>query len=137
MQAANPSRAWRLWMGSFAAACCGLLLLLLLLLLGQTAARANDFPTLERVVFVQECMRAHPGPAFEMNSKCACTLDALALQLSYDDFVTLNTISKASTIAGERGGTIRDAPELARQLKRWRALQSQAEQGCFITTSTR
>jgi hypothetical protein len=107
------------------------------LLWGAAAARANDFPTLERVVYVQECMRAHPGPSFEMTSKCACALDALARDLSYEDYVTLNTISKATTMAGERGSAIRDAPELALQLKRYRVLQQQAEKGCFIATNAR
>lgn len=111
--------------------------LALCLLLGHLTVQANDFPTLERVVYVQECMRAHPGPTFEMTSKCACALDAVAAQVSYDDFVTLNTISKASTIAGERGGAIRDAPALAEQLRRYRLLQAQAESGCFLAQVTR
>lgn len=107
------------------------------LLLGSAAARANDFPTLDRVLYVQECMQAHPGPGYEMTSKCVCTLDTLAQQLSYDEFVGMNTISKATTMAGERGGTIRDAPAMAEQLKRYRALQSQAEKGCFIHAGPR
>lgn len=120
MKPANPRNAW--------AALC----LLPLLSWGSSTARANDFPTLDRVLFVQECMHAHPGPNFEMSSKCACTLDALAQQLSYEEYVGMSTISKATTIAGERGGTIRDAPTLADQLKRYRALQAQAEKACFI-----
>jgi len=110
---------------------------LLALLLGSAGVRANDFPTLDRVLYVQECMQAHPGPGFEMTSKCACALDAMAQQLSYDDFVTMQTISKATTMAGERGGAIRDAPSLASQLKRYRALQAQAEKGCFLVAAPR
>lgn len=108
---------------------------LLLLALASLAAHANDFPTLERVLYVQECMRAHPGATFEMSSKCACALDALAGELPYDDYVTLSTISKASTMAGERGATIRDAPSLTSQIKRYRALQARAEQSCFLASS--
>jgi hypothetical protein len=103
-----------------------------LVLLFASGAQANDFPTLERVRYVQECMRAHPGPEFEMSSKCACVLDALATDLPYDDYVTMSTIAKATTMAGERGGTIRDAPSMAVQLKRYRGLQAQAEKSCFI-----
>lgn len=102
-----------------------------------SAPRPEEFPTLDRVVYVQECMRAHPGPGYEMTSKCACVLDNLAHSLSYDEFVTMNTVSKATTIAGERGGTIRDAPGLAAQLTRYRSLQAQAEQGCFIGPNSR
>lgn len=104
-------------------------------LLAGVAARANDFPTLDRVLYVQECMHAHPGPAFEMSSKCACALDALASELPYEDYVTLSTISKAVSMAGERGGTIRDAPSMTSQIKRYRALQGKAEQACFLVSS--
>jgi hypothetical protein len=93
------------------------------LLLACSAARANDFPTVERVLYVQECMRAHPGPQFEMTNKCSCALD---------DYVTMSTISKAMSIGGERGGTIRDAPSLEPQAKRYRELQIKAEKACFI-----
>jgi hypothetical protein len=96
------------------------------------AAHANDFPTVERVQYVQECMRAHPGPTFEMTNKCACALDALAGQISYEDYVTMVTITKATPMAGERGGAIRDAPSLAPQIKRLRGLQTQSELACFI-----
>ena len=100
-------------------------------------ARANDFPTVDRVLHVQECMRAHPGPQFEMINKCSCALDALARDIKYDDYVTLSTVSKAMSIGGERGGAIRDVPSLEPQVKRYRELQGKAEKGCFINTEAR
>ena len=109
-----------------------LLLLWCALFLAANAARANDFPTVDRVLYVHECMSAHPGPQFEMVSKCSCALDALAASVKYDDYVTMSTISKAMSIGGERGGAIRDAPSLEPQLKRYRELQSKAEKGCLI-----
>jgi hypothetical protein len=108
------------------------LLTLGVLLLAGSAARANDFPTVERVLYVQECMRAHPGPQFEMTNKCSCALDTFATDVKYDDYVTMSTISKAMSIGGERGGTIRDAPSLEPQAKRYRELQIKAEKACFI-----
>ena len=98
------------------------------------AASANDFPTVDRVLYVQECMRAHPGSQFEMTNKCSCTLDAMANALKYDDYVTMSTISKAISIGGERGGAIRDAPAFETEAKRYRELQSRAEKGCFINS---
>ena len=102
-----------------------------------TTAHANDFPTVERVLYVQECMRAHPGQSFEMTHKCSCVLDAVAEQLRFDDYVTLSTISKAMSIGGERGGSIRDAPSFEPQAKRFRELQGKAEKGCFISSQAR
>ena len=113
------------------------LLALCALLLASAAAHANDFPTAERVLYVQECMRAHAGPQFEMIHKCSCVLDALAAELKYDDYVTLSTVSKAMSIGGERGGAIRDAPSLEPQAKRYREFQLKSEKACFIGAGPR
>ncbi len=102
-----------------------------LVLLGG-AACANDFPTVDRVNYVQECMRTHPGPHFEMVSKCSCALDALAKKIKYADYVGMSTASNANSIGGERGNTIRDTEMLQGQIKRYRDLQTRAKTGCFI-----
>ena len=96
-------------------------------------AAANDFPTLERVLYVQECMRQHPGPAFEMASKCSCALDNIAREVKYDEYVTMSTVANGMTIAGERGGVMRDNESLKPEAKRYRDLQAQAMKSCFIT----
>ena len=116
---------------------CPSLLSLCALWMASGAARANDFPTVDRVLYVQECMRAHPGPQFEMINKCSCTLDAMAGEVKYDDYVTMSTVSKALSIGGERGGAIRDAPSLEPQAKRYRELQTKAEKGCFINSNVK
>lgn len=102
------------------------------LLMVSSAARANDFPTADRVLYVHECMRVHPGSEFEMVNKCSCALDALAREVKYADYVTMSTISKARTIGGERGNAIRDVPSLEPQAKRYRELKAKAEKGCFL-----
>ena len=107
------------------------------LLMASAAACANDFPTVDRVLYVQECMRAHPGPQFEMINKCSCALDAIAKDLKHDDYVTMNTISKAMSIGGERGSVIRDTQSLEPQARRYRELKAKAEKGCFIKSEAR
>ena len=114
-----------------------LLLSLCALLMAASPVHANDFPTADRVLYVQECMRAHPGAQFEMINKCSCALDALATSVKYKDYVTMSTITKAMSIGGERGGAIRDVPSLEPQAKRYRELQAKAEKGCFITPDAR
>ena len=99
---------------------------------GAAPALANDFPTKDRVLYVQECMRENPGPQFEMISKCSCALDALATEIKYDDYVELSTIAKAMSIGGERGSELRDNETLKAPLKRYRELQSKVQKGCFI-----
>ena len=111
---------------------CARPLLLIALLASWGSAFANDFPTVERVLYVQECIRANPGPHYEMINKCSCALDALATELKFDQYSTMITIANGMTIGGERGGAIRDTPSLAPELKRYRELQVKVKQGCFI-----
>ncbi len=88
-------------------------------------AHAHDYPTADRVIYVQECMRQHPGPHFEMLNKCSCALDKLAGEVSFDDFVQMSTASNANSIGGERGNI---------QIRRFRQIQSAAKKNCFIAS---
>ena len=99
---------------------------------GGAQARTNDFPTVDRVLYVQECMRNHPGAHYEMVNKCSCALDRLASEVSFDDYMTMNTAFNANSIGGERGNTIRDAESLQVQIRRYRELQSRIQKSCFI-----
>lgn len=95
-------------------------------------AGANDFPTAERVEFVLECMRDYPGPEFEMVQKCSCALDAIAEKLTYDQYVTASTVSKAVTIAGERGGALRDNEQAQDDARSYRSLYRDARKRCLF-----
>ena len=107
-------------------------LLALALLSAPLASRAHDFPTVDRVLYVQECMRAHPGPQFEMVNKCSCAIDKVAAELPYDDYVTMSTAANATTIGGERGSYIRDTESLQVLIRKYKALQTQVKKACFI-----
>ena len=95
-------------------------------------AAANDFPSGARVLYVQECIKANPGPNYEMVNKCSCALDAIAREVKHEDFVTMQTIVNAISIGGERGGELRDNETVKPQIKRYRELQAKVQQGCFI-----
>lgn len=96
------------------------------------SAWANDFPTADRVLYVQECMKANPGPQFEMINKCSCALDSLASEVKYEDYVTMITVVNAVTIGGERGSELRDNESIKPQIKRYRELQAQVQKACFL-----
>ena len=108
------------------------LLMLAVLASAGGAAHANDFPTSARVLYVEDCMRANPGPYFEMVNKCSCAVDALAAEVKYEEYTTMQTISNGMSIGGERGGAIRDVASLQPELKKYRELQTKAKKGCFI-----
>jgi hypothetical protein len=98
-------------------------------------AWANDFPTVDRFLYVHDCMRDNPGRFYEMANKCSCALDALAKKIKHTDYVQLSTAANANSIGGERGGYIRDNEPLQKQIKRYRELQADVKKQCFIGTS--
>jgi hypothetical protein len=93
---------------------------------------AHDYPTAERVIYVEACMRDHPGAHFEMLNKCSCVLDTIARDLPFDDYVTMSTAANANSIGGERGAYIRDVESLQVQIRKYRQLQVQARQSCLL-----
>jgi hypothetical protein len=95
-------------------------------------SRANDFPTHARVEFALECMRENQGIAQEAIYKCSCAIDAIATQVDYDTWVDLSTIANATTIAGERGGVMRDMKDGRKMIARFREIQDKAKKGCFL-----
>ena len=102
------------------------------LLAAPALAQAYDYPTSERVVYVQACMHDHPGGHYEMLNKCSCVIDAIAREIPYDDFVTMSTAAKATSIGGERGSYIRDVEPLQVQIRKFRQLQAQARKSCML-----
>ena len=97
-----------------------------------SVAHAHDYPTPDRVVFVQDCIRDHPGPHFEMINKCSCALDTIAKDVPYEDFVTMSTATNANSIGGERGSYIRDMESLQKEIRKFRGIQAAAMKACFV-----
>ncbi len=97
-----------------------------------TKDHPKDYPTMDRVLYVHECMRDHPGMHYEMVSKCSCAFDHLAAKIDYDEYIVLKTASDARTIGGERGSYIRANEEHKQNARRFLQLQKEARKGCFI-----
>lgn len=100
-------------------------------------ARAHDYPTADRVMYVHECMRQHPGSHYEMVNKCSCTLDKLASQLKFEEFESMVTATHANSIGGERGNAIRDVDPVQKEIRRFRDLQTAAKKSCFINVDAK
>jgi hypothetical protein len=94
--------------------------------------KPNDFPTHARVDFVLACMRANPGIGQEAIYKCSCAIDAIAGQVNYETWVDLSTVANGMTIAGERGGVMRDLKDGRKMATRYREMQESARKGCFL-----
>jgi hypothetical protein len=103
-----------------------------LLAAGLAPAYANDFPTTARVEYVLECMKNSKASAHEMVYKCSCAIDNIASKVKYETWVDLSTVANGTTIAGERGGVIRDMKDGRKLINNYKELQTQAKHSCFI-----
>jgi hypothetical protein len=108
--------------------CCSMFLALVL----AEGARANDFPTEARVEFVLDCMRSSKALPQESMYKCSCAIDYIATKVNYATWVDLSTIANATTIAGERGGVMRDLKDGRKLITSFRDLQADARKHCFL-----
>jgi hypothetical protein len=95
------------------------------------AAALHDYPTVDRVEFVLECMQRNAGKQ-EFLYKCACVIDAIAQQYTYDDFVEASTAARFQSLGGERGGVFRDPPKTRDMAKRYIQVQSGAMKRCDV-----
>jgi len=104
----------------------------LLMLCAIPLAQANDFPTRARVEFVLNCMRETKAPQQESMYKCSCAIDTIASKVRYSTWVDLSTVANGITIAGERGGVMRDLKDGRKMVASYRELQDSAKKRCFI-----
>lgn len=105
---------------------------LLAMLCAAPLAAANDFPTRARVDFVLTCMKDTKASLQESMYKCSCAIDAIAAKVHYREWVDLSTIADGITIAGERGGVMRDMKDGRKLIASYRKLQQDAKKQCFI-----
>jgi|GEM_PF-765860 len=94
---------------------------------------ANDFPTLARVEYVQECVNRNGGKQGLMY-QCSCAVDRIADALSYDEFVEASTYARYSTLPGEGGGLFRDTDDAKEKAKLFRSVEGKAFQACNLPT---
>jgi hypothetical protein len=101
-----------------------------LLLLLTTVAHANDFPTLARVEYVQECVNRTGNQTHIY--QCSCVVDRIAEAMSYDEFVEASTYARYSTLPGEAGGIFRDTDDAKKKAKQFRTVETEAFRACNL-----
>jgi hypothetical protein len=108
-------------------------LLLLSSVMTFGTASGNDFPTIDRVLFVENCVRDYPDhPRQEMLYKCSCAVDSIAGEFGYDEYVELATAVDAGQVAGKRGAAVRESSEGKSMSKRFKDARAKAFSSCFI-----
>jgi hypothetical protein len=105
------------------------------LLISATPARSetpeNNFPTVARVEYVQECINRTGGKQTNMY-QCACVIDRIADVLDYDEFVESSMFARYSTLPGEGGGLFRDTDEAKKKARLFRETEANAFRACNL-----
>jgi hypothetical protein len=99
-------------------------------------APRNDYPTIARVEYVQECIAKNGGNLADLY-KCSCAIDRIADHLTYDDFVEAGTFARYATLPGEGGGEFRDPQHGRERAKLYRSIEADAYRSCGLQPPTR
>ena len=105
--------------------------LLLLVASMPMAVHAHDFPTSGRVEYVLECMSNHAGKQ-EYLYKCSCTIDQIAQEIAYSDYVEMAAALRYQTLGGPGGAEFRDPGAVKTMANTYKALQAKARTTCFV-----
>lgn len=106
-----------------------------LVALGATAmvARAdvaNDYPTSARAEYVFGCMKANSESRQSLD-QCSCSIDIVASLLSYDRYITAETVLSMAQVRGDLGVQFRTSEQANSALNDLRRAQAEAEVRCF------
>jgi hypothetical protein len=106
-------------------------LMLMLAACSPMVAHANDFPTTDRVEYVLECMAAHPGKQ-EFLYKCSCTIDRIAAEVGYSEYVEISTALRHQGLRGPGGAEFRDPESVRAMADKYKTLQARSRTACDI-----
>ncbi|PKF50702.1 hypothetical protein [Enterovibrio nigricans] len=107
-------------------------LFILLSGVAATPVSANDFPTVERVKFVQECMALKGGPNYVNMYGCSCVIDKIADTMTFEEYTYADAFVRLKNMRGERGGYFRSSKDSRTARKGFLTLKEDAEQQCFV-----
>jgi hypothetical protein len=96
------------------------------------AAHANDFPTQARVEFVLGCMAEQGGQSYDNLYKCVCLIDAIAAEMTHDEFAQAQVFSQLRSTPGERGGVFRDPDQAGTLVAKLAAVIERGKAQCFV-----
>jgi len=93
---------------------------------------AHNYPTEARAEYVFECMNQLGGESYDTLYKCSCSIDYIADQLPYDQYVTLDTYVRGQHAGGERPEVLREGSLARDSRSKLAQLKDQAADRCLI-----
>lgn len=91
---------------------------------------ANDYPTSVRADYVFACMAVN-GQSSDVLNRCSCSIDTIASILTYDDYVSAETVLRMRLSTGERSTLFRGGAMVTAAVADLRRAQAEAEIICF------
>ncbi len=109
---------------------------LLVLLQPVVAHAGNDFPTVDRVNYVLDCMDRHGEQSIENLLGCSCTIDAIAGKMKYEKYSDAKTYEEYKDTPGDKGDTFRTNEKVKAVYNKLKELEAEAESHCFVKRIT-
>lgn len=94
------------------------------------SALDNDYPTEVITDYVFACMASN-GQTREILKKCSCSIDTIASQVTYEDYVSAETILSMQLITGEKGSVFKTGARFKEKVAILKRAQAEAEILCF------
>lgn len=94
------------------------------------AAKDNDFPTIAIADYVFGCMASN-GQSRDIMEKCACSIDLIATQITYQNYLDAETILSMRLVGGEKSAIFKTAAPFKEKVAVLRRAQAEAEILCF------
>lgn len=105
----------------------------MILFFASAFASANEYPTMDTVRFVVNCMADNGGQNEENLYACTCRLDTISAQLSFDEYEQVAVYLRNKAMPGEKGGVFRDLGRDTKELRdKFEQIELNAVSACPI-----
>ena len=108
-----------------------LVLLTNLMVYPYVYGKDGNFPTIDRVLYVNECIREHGG-GLDSLYKCSCVMDYFIENLTYEEFDNMDASSHGINTTGERSAIWRDPKGVRDGINRLMDVKSLAKKKCNL-----
>ncbi len=101
------------------------------LLFVSSFVSANEYPTIETVRFVVDCMVKNGGQNEENLYACTCRYDVINAALTFAEFEQVSVYTRNKAMPGEKGGVIRDMKRATQQARdKYDQAEKEAARAC-------
>ncbi len=109
------------------------LFILMSLFLTSSFAARNEYPTVDTVRFVVNCMADNGGQTEENLYACTCRFDVINAAFTFAEYEEVSVYVRNKAMPGEKGGVFRDLSRNIKDLSaKYAQISKQAASACPI-----